>query len=819
MPAPLRLFATAFLLSTALTLSGCKSDEEKADEHYQNALTLIQQGDPDRAIVELRNIFRFDGSHKDGRRTLAELMRQRGNLQEAYSQYLRLAEQYPDDLETRIALMQIAFSVNNWDEMERHGSKAAELAPDRPEVKAFEIARAYRDAIRGSDDDARRAAAAKARTLLQDQPEDFMLRSTVIDSDLRDKDLNGALSGIDWLLAHGNTDMRTYQMRLGILAELGDMDAVETQLRELVAKFPDDKNSKAALLRFYLSQKKPDQAEAFLRELAAASALDDPGPTIDLIRFLSETGKSDEARAVIDKAIAERPDPAPFRMIGAGLDFEAGQREEAIATLESVLDGAEPSDQTRNVKVALARMLLATGNEVGARKRVEEVLAEDATNPEALKMQAAWQIQADDTDTAISGLRVVLDHQPEDAQAMTLMAEAYIRSGRPELANDYLAQAVDASKNAPAETLRYVRVLIGDGKLQLAEDLLIKALRLAPSNRDILISLGKLYLQMEDYPRAQHVADTLRRLGDDTSVQAANQIEVERVNRQSGTEDAMTLLEGIAGDAEASLASKIALVQAQIRTGDLDAALQRAKDLKAENPDNRALDVVLATAYAVHGDLDAAEEIYRTLLASDPAVPGVSLQLSNLQMRKGDAAGARQTIEEGLEATPADPRLLWAKASFLERDGDIGGAIKVYEDLYARNSSSLIVANNLASLLASYNDDQDSLDRAWTIARRFRDTDVPAMQDTYGWIAQRRGDSKEALPYLEAAAKALPNDPLVQYHLGKTYMALSQPEAALASFRKAVEIAGPGDQRSQIEEARQAILTLENGASAPAAEN
>ncbi|MCE8469197.1 tetratricopeptide repeat protein, partial [Rhodovulum sulfidophilum] len=114
----------------------------------------------------------------------------------------------------------------------------------------------------------------------------------------------------------------------------------------------------------------------------------------------------------------------------------------------------------------------------------------------------------------------------------------------------------------------------------------------------------------------------------------------------------------------------------------------------------------------------------------------------------------------------------------------------------------------------SYRDDAESLDRAWTVARRFRDTKVPAMQDTYGWIALRRGESAEAVTYLEAAAKGLPEDPLVHYHLGKAYMALSRQADALEQFRKTVEIAGPADRRPQIEEARAQIEALATAAPA-----
>jgi len=64
----------------------------------------------------------------------------------------------------------------------------------------------------------------------------------------------------------------------------------------------------------------------------------------------------------------------------------------------------------------------------------------------------------------------------------------------------------------------------------------------------------------------------------------------------------------------------------------------------------------------------------------------------------------------------------------------------------------VVVANNLASLLTAHRTDDASLDRAYRIARRLRGIDVPAFQDTYGWIAHRRGDYAEALDYLRPAA-------------------------------------------------------------------
>ena len=83
-----------------------------------------------------------------------------------------------------------------------------------------------------------------------------------------------------------------------------------------------------------------------------------------------------------------------------------------------------------------------------------------------------------------------------------------------------------------------------------------------------------------------------------------------------------------------------------------------------------------------------------------------------------------------------------------------------------------MIANNLASLLASNRADPASLERAFAIARRLRGSDVPQFQDTYGWILHLRGDPAQALDYLAPAAAALPGNALVQFHLAETELAL-----------------------------------------------
>jgi cellulose synthase operon protein C len=149
----------------------------------------------------------------------------------------------------------------------------------------------------------------------------------------------------------------------------------------------------------------------------------------------------------------------------------------------------------------------------------------------------------------------------------------------------------------------------------------------------------------------------------------------------------------------------------------------------------------------------------------------------------------------------------------LERAGDFEGAIAVYEAMYAEDSSNVVVANNLASLITTHRTDPESLERAFAVARRLRGSDVPAFQDTYGWIEYRRGNLDEALTYLEPAAAGLPEDALTQFHLGMVYAGLNRPEDARRQLTRALELAGDSA-LPQYETARQTLATL---ASAPAA--
>lgn len=783
-----RLLVGIFVAGALSLLTACDSAEERAEKHFQTALAHIEAGDVDRAIIEFRNVFKLNGRHKEARLIYAGLQRERGATSEAYGQYLRLVEQYPDNFDARLALAEMALETGNWDEAVRHGRAAAELVPDDPGARVVVANLDYFEAVQARNVESQRAAYETARALIDEAPDAILAYKIVIDRLTREEDWAAARTALEAAIDLAPDQRDLHNMRLGVLNELGDHDAITAGLLGMVDRFPGDINIRNTLLSWYMSRGEADAAEAFLRDQVDPDA-DTPDGQVELVQFLTEIRGPEAARAELDRILATDPDhEATFRALRAALIFDIGETDAAIAEMEALLESAEPSTDINDARAALARMYMVTGNPVGARAQVEEILTHDRTHVAATKLKASWLIEDDRADEAIALLRSALGDSPRDAELMMLLASAHERNGNTELMADMLALAVDASGSAPQESLRYAAHLARSGREIAAEGVLLDALRLRPENLQLLSALGSLYISLEDWGRTQGVIDRMAVLPDGTGI--ANELTAQLLNAQGKQEALLGFLEGLAAQ-EGGDGARIGIIRSLLARDDLDGALAFVEDALQESPDDLGLQNAYGAVLTLASRFNEAEATYRALLDDAPETQSAWLSLYRLKLVQGDRAGAAEVLDAALTALPDSSELLWARAETLQIADDIAGAIEIYETLYERNSDNLVVANNLASLLSDHDDSAETLDRAWRIARRLRDSTIPAFRDTYGWLTFRRGDHQEALAYIEPAAEALPNDPFVQYHLGAVYAALGRIPEALAQFARVEEIGGP----------------------------
>lgn len=787
---------SAMLLVAILSVSACESPEQRAETYYQSGMSYLESGDVDRALVEFRNVFKFNGKHHDARLAYANAERQRGNLKEAYSQYLRLIEQYPDDLVGLKALTEIANDNGQWDDSDRFITAALGAKPDDLDFQSLKIFKTYGEAIDRSDTAGMVAAVQAARDMKVKAPKNLEVRKVIIDDLIRSQSMQAALSELDQAIELSPLDRMLYAQRLSVYAALNDDAAVERGLIELTQRFPDAPEMQEALNRWYMSRKEYDKAEAHLRSLVDPKS-DDPAREVDLVRFLGQVRGPDAAIAELDKVITTGKSLDIFRSSRAGFLFDKGDKAAAIAEMEAIVKSEPASDTIRTIKVGLARMKLAVGENVAARALVEQVLAEDSGQIEAVKLKANWLILDDQPGDAIAMLRDAINSNPRDADLMTALAQAYERQGEHDLMRDMLSQAVNASGRAPAESLRYAQLLATENKLLPAEGVLLDALRINPGEPTLLVPLGQLYVAMKDWARAEAVASDLTSLQDPGLTNDLANLRASILEGQQNNGAALSYLEKLADGQGAQLDAKVALIRNHLSNGRNAEALAYAKKMLQDDPDNLDVQFIYGSVEASIGEKAEAETAFRAIVAKDKTRSGVWMALYQLVMadpaRKADGA---KVLDEALAALPESGELKWAKAGLLESEGNVDGALAIYEALYQENSSNAVVANNLASLLSNYRSDEDSLKRAAVIARRLKGSDYAPYQDTYGWIASLNGDYPSALVELEKAASGLPGDPTVHYHLAMTYLSAGRQQDAAKGFAKVLSLVPAGDSRA-----------------------
>ena len=360
-----RVQLTAVVLGLFL-VAACDTAEERAEKHFQNAIELLESGEVARAMVEFRNTLSLNASHREARLLYARQSRASGNVAESYSNYLRIAERFPDDVEARLALAEMAILNLNWPEAERHGAALIESNAEVEGRDVVELALGFREALQAEDSAKMAEITRQAEVLFDNQSDNPILHRILIEGYSAEGRFEDAITVTDRALQADPDNRLFYDVKTGLLSRLGDTSGLALHLQAVVDAFPDDSRAKSELIRMRVSEGDVAGAEQLLRDDIATSK-DKVAAHIALISFLRELQGPDAAIAEIDKAVEEYENSALLTALKAGILFDLERRDEAVKLMQATVDAAEPSDETDRLKVALARMLIGTGNDVGAR--------------------------------------------------------------------------------------------------------------------------------------------------------------------------------------------------------------------------------------------------------------------------------------------------------------------------------------------------------------------------------------------------------------------------------------------------------------------
>jgi predicted Zn-dependent protease len=400
---------------------------------------------------------------------------------------------------------------------------------------------------------------------------------------------------------------------------------------------------------------------------------------------------------------------------------------------------------------------------------------------------------------AINDLRRALNDQPTSSELMVMLAVAYERSGSIDLAEKQYAEATRTSGFDPRVGLDYVGFLQRRGNLSRAEDVVAELAGRSPNNQEILVVLGQIRLARQNWAGAQEVADSIRRLGNSGGV--ADQLLGAALIGRNKYDESIAVLKNAYAAAPSAAQPMFSLVRAYVAAQQTDRAKGFLDSVLKASPDNAEALVLMGAIQLRENAPTQALKSFETAVQKQPKDIVGYRALADFYVRQGNDDEALKVLRTALREQPENSVLRLHLAGILERKGDYDGAMVEYEQLLQKEPGSLIAANNLASLLADHRADKASFERAQALSAVLRKSPVPQFKDTLGWVSYQMGEVKAAIPLLEEAAAGVPNQPLIRYHLGMSYIAVGQTEKALEQLKTALNGTPDGELRQKIESA------------------
>jgi Tfp pilus assembly protein PilF len=767
---------THFVVFLALALVSCGSPQQRAQGYYEDGLKLLAKHDNQKAAIEFKNAVQLNDHLVLAWRRLAQIEEIDHHWQALIPILRRIVELDPKDQVTRIKLARLFLAAGVPEQSLKLINEAGESVSTDGNLKAMKAVVLYQ--LKHHD-----AAIREGRAALKMEPQSKDALIVLAADRLANDDPRDALQ----LLSNGplatSTDLGVQLIKLKAYQKLADWPHVENILLDLTKRYPNETAIRKQLIEFYINQHRLGDAEAELRNIAAADPKSSQAE-LDLIRFLYEFKGVAVGRKELVARIDAGGDVFPYQMALSEFEYAAGDFADSRNVLETLAKDAGSPAHAVAAKLKLAEMYIDRKDLDAADKIVSGVLQDDSGNVEALKLHALILMERGQLQPAISELFTALDRQPTSIELMVLLATAYERVGSMELADNEFAGALRASNFNPGVGLSYAAFLRRHGNTVRAKTVLSDLASRQPQNVAVLSALAGIDLAGQDWAGAEKISGEIRLIGSDDGI--ADQIRGAALSGEQKYDASIAAYKNAVAATPSAVQPMVSLVRAFMLAKEPEKAEAFLQDALKTDPENAEAYVLLGSVQLASKKPDQARKDFVTAIEKQPKDINGYRALADFYFGQNDVAAAINAIRSGLKEQPSSVTLHMALASIFERGQNVEGAISEYEYVLTQQPGSMIATNNLASLLSDHRSDKASLEQAESLAASLQQSQVPQFKDTLGWVNYRRGDFNAAVPLLEQAAAALPDVALIRYHLGMSYLALGRDRNALNEFQTAL---------------------------------
>jgi len=773
----MRIAVLALGLVLALVLVACGGAESRRASHMERGQKFYDAGNYEKARVEFRNALQISPNDAEARYMNGRIAEMLGDIRTAAGMYQGAIDIAPDHAAARANLARVMLFAGQTQRALEILEPGLEKHPDDPELLTV------RGATRMQLKDAA-GAMADAQHAVQAGPDSqnavALLASLYRQSGEPDRAielLKGAIG------KHADAvDLRLVLATLYVSNK--QQDLAEEQMRKVVELRPTVLGHRTQLALLYVRDKKVDDAEKVMRD-ATVALPENLDAKLAYVDFVSAQRSREKGEELLKQFIATQPKNYDLQLGLGAMQQRMGQPDQAIATYNQIIERAgSENPATLNARNRVASILVARGDLDKASKLIEETLAKNPRDNDALILRGTLSLEKQDPAAAIADLRAVLRDQPNAVGVLRTLARAHMANGETALAEDTIRQAMEAAPNDMQVRVELAQLLAQSDRSEQAVTLLEEAVKKAPTDIQAREALVRAYISTKDLAQARIAVEDLKLAAPQaaTGPYLSGMIAEGDKRYDDAEKDYAKALE-LQPSAMDALA---AITRLEMQRGQADQAMKRVNAVVTANPGN-------AIAKNLFGELQIGARSFpaavETLTAVTKAAPKWWLPYRNLayaQLANKDTKGAIATYQAGIAATKAQPLLVTDLAALYEREGRIDDAIGQYQSLHDANPNMELAANNLAMLLVTYKKDPQSLERARALTKPFAESKNGALLDTHGWVMFKAGQYAEALPVLERAAALVPTQNVVRFHLGMAQMKSGQQDKARNNLEAAL---------------------------------
>ncbi len=476
---------------------------------------------------------------------------------------------------------------------------------------------------------------------------------------------------------------------------------------------------------------------------------------------------------------------------------------------------SDPEHLEAQLKLGL--MYLVSGEAETALEKARFILTRQPDNSEAQMLGAQALSTLGEHEKARKEFMAVLKREPDSIPAHTGLAAVLVAQKRLNEAETHFKAAVDVMPDSPKSRLLLAAFYGGAGRDAKAVAELEEVIRRSPDTIPAYTALARYYLKDGDGTRA---ADTLAQLIKVKPTHYAGYQALASLHSQlRNTEEAKKVLADGIAKAEDTIALRVQLADLLIQSGQLDQVAAQAKAL-SQNEDGQVMgrfftglvalaerrfqeatdafnQVVkdqpkmpmayyyLGKTYQITGDINAAKEAYATAVDQAPELVPPRVALAQLRLREGNLDEVRAHVDKLREVAPGLPDTLHLSGLLALADHNLKQAERDFKAVIKLLPESAEAYTQLGRTRLAMGDakaGRQALDKALTIdPNRVDALELLLKADV------NSGHAENAVKRARQAAKDQPDNPEVQFLLGRLLVERGDVQSGIAAFEAALK--------------------------------